>query len=129
MSHSEPFGLVLAEAMASGKPVFGLNGLGEYREAALPLITDDNSFSSGKTRRRSGARSLRRKHGGSDDVLADLASHIESKWHHGEDRERVVAAAQSWVTQRFWGTSSRRRRYQNLPSRRCSPAHIGLTGF
>jgi len=37
----EPFGLVLAEAMASGVPLFGLHGMGEYRALDPPLINDD----------------------------------------------------------------------------------------
>jgi glycosyltransferase involved in cell wall biosynthesis len=37
----EPFGLVLAEAMASGVPLFGLHGLGEYRALDPPLINDN----------------------------------------------------------------------------------------
>lgn len=36
----EPFGLVMAEAMACGVPLFGLHGLGEYREIDPPLIND-----------------------------------------------------------------------------------------
>jgi len=36
----EPFGLVLAEAMASGVPVFGLHGLGEYRTHQPPLVDE-----------------------------------------------------------------------------------------
>ncbi len=36
----EPFGLVLAEAMASGVPLFGLHGMGEYRALDPPLIND-----------------------------------------------------------------------------------------
>lgn len=37
----EPFGLVLAEAMASGVPLFGLHGMGEYRALDPPLINDE----------------------------------------------------------------------------------------
>lgn len=43
LSVNEPFGLVIAEAMASRVPVFGLVGGGEYREPAWPLVTPDNA--------------------------------------------------------------------------------------
>lgn len=38
LSPYEPFGLVLAEAMASGVPVFGLQGDGEFNEPEYPLL-------------------------------------------------------------------------------------------
>lgn len=37
----DSFGLATAEAMASGVPVFGLKGLGEYADPPLPLVTPD----------------------------------------------------------------------------------------
>ena len=40
LSLDEAFGLVLAEAMASEVPIFGLHGMGEYTEIEPPLITD-----------------------------------------------------------------------------------------
>src|SRR5262249_45367216 len=44
LSRHEPFGLVIAEAMASRVPVFGLAGQGEYRDPYYPLVTDDNAI-------------------------------------------------------------------------------------
>jgi len=41
LSHYEPFGLVLAEAMASQVPIFGIGGDGEFDEADYPLVTND----------------------------------------------------------------------------------------
>ena len=41
LSHYEPFGLVLAEAMAARVPVFGLSGDGEFGEPEYPLVQDD----------------------------------------------------------------------------------------
>jgi glycosyltransferase involved in cell wall biosynthesis len=41
LSHYEPFGLVLAEAMAAGVPVFGIESDGEFNESEYPLLRDD----------------------------------------------------------------------------------------
>ena len=43
LSRYEPFGLVLAEAMSAGVPIFGIEGDGEYKETKYPLITGDNA--------------------------------------------------------------------------------------
>jgi glycosyltransferase involved in cell wall biosynthesis len=43
LSKLEPFGLVIAEAMAAQVPVFGLAGEGAYRDTFYPLITQENS--------------------------------------------------------------------------------------
>jgi len=40
LSHYEPFGLVLAEAMAAGVPVFGIQSDGEFNESEYPLLRD-----------------------------------------------------------------------------------------
>jgi glycosyltransferase involved in cell wall biosynthesis len=40
LSHYEPFGLVLAEAMASRVPVFGIAGDGEFGEPDYPLVRE-----------------------------------------------------------------------------------------
>jgi len=44
LSIYEPFGLVVAEAMASSVPVFGLVGLGEYLESERPLLTRETGL-------------------------------------------------------------------------------------
>jgi glycosyltransferase involved in cell wall biosynthesis len=41
LSHYEPFGLVLAEAMAAEVPVFGIQSDGEFNESEYPLLRDD----------------------------------------------------------------------------------------
>jgi glycosyltransferase involved in cell wall biosynthesis len=41
LSHYEPFGLVLAEAMAAGVPVFGIQSGGEFDEPEFPLVRGD----------------------------------------------------------------------------------------
>jgi glycosyltransferase involved in cell wall biosynthesis len=55
MSVNEPFGLVIAEAMAARVPVFGLGGAGEYRERARPLVTPDNAVLVERKTRRAAA--------------------------------------------------------------------------
>lgn len=41
LSHYEPFGLVLAESMAAGVPVFGIQSDGEFNEFEYPLLRDE----------------------------------------------------------------------------------------
>jgi glycosyltransferase involved in cell wall biosynthesis len=41
LSLYEPFGLVLAESMAAGIPVFGIQRAGEFNEPEYPLLRDD----------------------------------------------------------------------------------------
>ncbi|HUP04963.1 MAG TPA: glycosyltransferase family 4 protein, partial [Bryobacteraceae bacterium] len=43
LSRTEPFGLLLAEAMAAGVPIVGLSGDGGYREEPNPLVTPDTA--------------------------------------------------------------------------------------
>jgi glycosyltransferase involved in cell wall biosynthesis len=41
LSHYEAFGLVLAEAMAAGVPIFGIQSDGEFNEPDYPLFSND----------------------------------------------------------------------------------------
>ncbi len=103
LSHTEPFGLVLAEAMASGLPVFGLNGIGGYREEQFPLVTADNSF----LLERPEADLLKNQYDGSmsadDSVLKALAAHIKAEWEVPVGIGLKTEAGRKWVTERFDG--------------------------
>jgi len=44
LSKTEPFGLTIAEAMASGVPVVGLAGEGGYSESECPLVTEHTAL-------------------------------------------------------------------------------------
>lgn len=87
LSLIEPFGLVLAEAMAAGIPIFGLAGQGGYREPQLPLLTPDNSIL------------LDRALGQS--AYAELAEKIREFRENPAAIQQRTARARGWVRQHF----------------------------
>ena len=95
LSRTEPFGLVLAEAMASGIPIVGLAGEGGYSDPEFPLITQDN------------ARLIRPNQPISanepalDAVLAQLAETIVDLRNCPEARNTMIANGREWVEERF----------------------------
>jgi glycosyltransferase involved in cell wall biosynthesis len=95
LSRLEPFGLVLAEAMASRVPVFGLGAEGEYRERLYPLITKENAVFV--------ERASPGDYGSPEPgpVLDELAQHINHFGAHPELYQQMTDRAHQWVLERF----------------------------
>ena len=95
LSKLEPFGLVIAEAMAARVPVFGLAGDGAYRDALYPLITPSNSMV------------LERSSPGDyvspepSAILNELADRIRDFGAHPESFGPMIERAYQWILERF----------------------------
>lgn len=95
LSKTEPFGLVIAEAMASGVPVVGIAGEGGYSDSAFPLVTEEN------------ARLLRlhaplgRWDEVPDMLLQELAQAVMTLREIPDKRLAIAKQAKSWVSERF----------------------------
>jgi glycosyltransferase involved in cell wall biosynthesis len=89
LSSYEPFGLVLAEAMAAGVPVFGVSGDGEYLEPQYPLVRPDTAVMI------SGKRDVQGYLG--DSVIAELANRLEHFNRHSADYHQMIERARQWV--------------------------------
>jgi glycosyltransferase involved in cell wall biosynthesis len=95
LSRSEPFGLLLAEAMAAGVPIVGLAGEGGYREDSNPLVTSETAVLLDRPT--------------PEDVLAPaperlldrLAAEVQELNGSPERREAMVRRARQWVRERF----------------------------
>jgi glycosyltransferase involved in cell wall biosynthesis len=93
LSSYEPFGLVLAEAMAAGVPVFGVLGDGEYLEPQYPLVRRDTAVMiSGDRDVQSNLR---------DSVIDELANRLEHFNDHSSDYLQMIERARQWVGQCF----------------------------
>jgi glycosyltransferase involved in cell wall biosynthesis len=97
LSRLEPFGLVIAEAMAARVPVFGLAGEGAYREPLYPLVTPENSVF---IERSSPGDFLSPEPAA---VIDDLARQLELFGLNPETYQYKVDYAQEWVSRRFDG--------------------------
>lgn len=95
LSKLEPFGLVIAEAMACRVPVFGLAAEGEYRDSLYPLITPDNSVF------------LERASPGDysspepTPILNELARQIDDFRVQPQRYRPMIDRAQQWILDRF----------------------------
>ncbi len=98
MSRTEPFGLLLAEAMASGVPIVGLAGEGGYREASYPLVTPDTAMLLDRP------DSLDIHAAAPEGLLDRLATAIQELQASPYRREVLLTRAQSWVRTRFDGS-------------------------
>jgi glycosyltransferase involved in cell wall biosynthesis len=99
LSRYQPFCLMLAEAMAAGVPVAGLQGAGEYAEPEYPLITTDNAVF---IRRQRPADFASRE---PDENYARLAHAMTALMDDTARRHRQIEHARDWVAARFSGES------------------------
>ena len=95
LSLYEPFGLVLAEAMAAGLPVFGIESDGEFNEAAYPLFAGPSSplvkFN------RAGNYDLKVP----TEVLTEIAGRITNFGDHPEEVSAAISERQTRVRRYF----------------------------
>lgn len=95
MSRFEPFGLVTAEAMAGGVPVFGFKGDGDFAEEQRPLVTKTNS----RLIPRSFPQDPRRPE--DEARVGAVVEQIEEYGRHPDRFEAMRQCARSWVRERF----------------------------
>ena len=103
LSRLEPFGLVIAEAMAARLPVFGLSGAGGYMDARYPLITSENAVMGQRTNPESFDSEEPML------VLENLAERITEFGCNPDRFQPMVNQAASWVRQRFDSSIQARR--------------------
>jgi glycosyltransferase involved in cell wall biosynthesis len=96
LSTYEPFGLVIAEAMAAGVPVFAVMADGEYAEQSYPLVTPKTTIMI---------------HGGRDSRLRltrraidQLHDELEQFANHPEKYRQLIDYARIWVAGCFSGS-------------------------
>jgi glycosyltransferase involved in cell wall biosynthesis len=95
LSRTEPFGLLLAEAMAAGVPIVGLSGDGGYREQAYPLVTAETALLFD----RPAPQDLSAR--APEPLLDRLGAAIQELNASPEKRDAMVRRAQAWVRERF----------------------------
>ncbi len=95
LARYDTFGIATAEAMASGVPVLGLEGEGEYREPEYPLITPGNALLIPR-RNKSDFEAEE-----ADEVIAALAMRLRSLESERDAFVSMCEEARAWVASRF----------------------------
>jgi glycosyltransferase involved in cell wall biosynthesis len=111
VSHYEPFGLVLAEAMASGVPVFGIAGDGEFNEPEYPLLKK------GITELVSFARQGNYRREVPGEILDRAANSIVNYGEHPARYQEMISKASTWIENCFDAklqTEAMMRVYENV---------------
>ena len=98
LSKLEPFGLVIAEAMAARVPVFGLAADGDYRDELYPLVTPTNSVFVKRTT--PGDYSSPEP----APVLGEIARRVSDYGNNPRAYEGMIEHAHRWVAERFDGS-------------------------
>jgi glycosyltransferase involved in cell wall biosynthesis len=95
LSKTEPFGLILAEAMASGVPIVGIAGEGGYSDPEYPLVTSDNALLLPPE------MPLSRTNPASGSLLVELARSITDLRNLPGSYSAMSLLARKWVSDRF----------------------------
>lgn len=95
LARYDSFGMATCEAFASGVPVFGLGGEGEYREPEYPLVTPDNSIFVERH------QAANYEVAESPQALDSLARHISDYGKNPQRYEDMIKRARAWVQKRF----------------------------
>lgn len=95
LSRTEPFGLLLAEAMAAGVPIVGLAGDGGYREESYPLVTSETAVLLDRPAPEDLSAIA------PEPLLERLGAEIQELNGSPARREAMVESARTWVRERF----------------------------
>lgn len=95
LARYDTFGIATAEAMASGVPVFGLEGEGEYQEPEYPLITPTNAVLIPRRNKTDFDADE------ADEVIAELAMRIRPLESNRDAFASMRDEAGAWVASHF----------------------------
>jgi len=121
LSLYEPFGLVLAEAMTSGVPVFGIQSDGEFNEGRYPLVTEDTVELLPFVRAGNYAATTPLH------ILDQLALKLSNYGEQPESYRGMIARARTWVETCFDAhiqAEAMARVYENMITRGHAPQAV-----